>query len=163
MSDLYDNEIDRITVKVQNRFGKRFEFTDSEDFDDDTDDRSIDNSDVSVDEEENRGIYIHPVIMDEDKKRRWAVNKLNKSIKELEALIPSFKEKILEEDDKASFLINKLFPTGFQLHFYARNLSFNKKTGMESKIVGLRYIRENGDWLDTDLNLPIIKTLLFIG
>jgi len=163
MSDLYGNEIERISVKVQNRFGKRFEFTDSEDFGEDTDDRSIDNSDISVDEEENRGIYIHPVIMDDDKKRRWAVNKLNKSIKELEALIPSFKEKILEEDDKASFLINKLFPTGFQLHFYARNLSFNKKTGMESKIVGLRYIRENGDWLDTDLNLSLTKTLLFIG
>lgn len=163
MSDLYGNEINRIAGNIAKMFGNRLKFTDSEDFDDDTDDQSIDNSGVSVDEEENKGIYIHPVIMDDDKKRKWAVNKLNKSIKELEAFIPLLKEKILNEDDKAFFLINKLFPTGFQLHFYARNLSFNKKNGFESKIVGLRYIRESGDWLDTSLNLPLTKTLLFIG
>ena len=114
--------------------------------------------DVLDDKEDFYNICLRPP---EDKPNlKIPIDKLLSSIKELKKVIPHYKEVFKDKDEFSNFssFIKEVFPIGFPTITYIRNLSSGK-----SRRVGIRPERIEGDFLTTDLNLPITKTLLFVG
>lgn len=118
----------------------------------------IDNSDVEV--EDGNKIYLHPINV-EDPKLQRIVPMFNTSINEIEKTVGTIlgNEKI----EKARYLIDGVFKTGFDTVLYVSNRSFPRRDGSISKKIAIRTPRVSGDWLDTEIKLPVSKTLIFEG
>ena len=118
----------------------------------------IDNSDVEI--EEGNKLYIHPIDT-ENPKLKNITHIFNASIKDLERHIGNIPGNTKFE--KAQNLINGVFHSGFDVQLYVSNRSFPRKDGSVNKRIAVRTPRVPGDWLDTNLKLPISKTIIFEG
>lgn len=137
----------------------------------------IDNSGVKLSDGE-KSISIQFPFPDE-KSRNPAFGFLASSIRVLEAEQESLKE-VLEKSDsneknddgliqdpvitKAQKIVDNCLPSGYTTTVYIRNLAFSSADGNRTTpLFGFRLKRSAGDWLSTAANLPLTKTLLFIG
>ena len=109
----------------------------------------IDTSDLEVD-----GAYsvsIIPVKEDIEIYKYLLAN-----MKSLGSEIPKLEDIPVEE--RCSLILDNLFRPDFNTQVYIRNLSMN-----DNLRLGLRCKRVLGDWLDTELNLPVKQSLLIEG
>ena len=118
----------------------------------------IDNSDVEI--EEGNKLYIHPIDT-ENPKLKNITHIFNASIKDLERYIGNIPGDTKFE--KAQNLINGVFHSGFDIQLYVSNRSFPRKDGSVRQKIAIRTPRVPGDWLDTNLKLPVSKTIVFEG
>lgn len=118
----------------------------------------IDNSDVEV--EEGNRLYIHP-INTENPHLQKIVPIFNASINDLEHSLGEIQG--TSKYEKAQNLINGVFISGFDSKIYISNRSFPRQDGSPSKKIAIRTPRVPGDWLETNLKLPVSKTLIFEG
>ena len=118
----------------------------------------IDNSDVEI--EEGNKLYIHPIDT-ENPKLKNITHIFNASIKDLERHIGNIPGDTKFE--KAQNLINGVFHSGFDIQLYVSNRSFPKRDGSVRQKIAIRTPRVPGDWLDTNLKLPVSKTIVFEG
>ena len=118
----------------------------------------IDNSDVEI--EEGNKLYIHPIDT-ENPKLKNITHIFNASIKDLERHIGNIPGNT--KFKKAQNLINGVFHSGFDIQLYVSNRSFPKRDGSVRQKIAIRTPRVPGDWLDTNLKLPVSKTIVFEG
>ena len=118
----------------------------------------IDNSDVEI--EEGNKLYIHPIDTENPKLENIA-RVFNASVKELEHHIGNIPGGTKSE--KVKNLIDGVFHSGFDVQLYVSNRSFPRKDRSVNKRIAVRTPRVHGDWLDTNLKLPISKTIIFEG
>jgi hypothetical protein len=120
--------------------------------------KPIDNSHVEI--EEDNKLYIHPIDTENPKLENIA-RVFNASAKELERHIGNIPGGTKFE--KVKNLIDGVFHSGFDVQLYVSNRSFPRKDGSVNKRIAVRTPRVHGDWLDTNLKLPISKTIIFEG
>lgn len=105
-------------------------------------------------------------------KARSACDNLRSSIEHLEKKNDSFREALNVEavegeniiETKTRTLINGVAPVGMPTVVFSRNLTFSPDDDKwPISYMGMRFPRTPGDWMDTELKLPMSKTLLFTG